>query len=153
MGGVRERSKVTQGVVGAVLSDTPTQHLLRTRENLNEIHGYSTIVHSHTRTQRPQMTSRDFFFKGQSRKKCLESTQNSQGHTLQAKRTSFLNNAHLRKVGGKHCKHMASTYKHMGKLQSAILRRESKFGSNFFLVSGHSACPCERCGLKCFPEL
>ena len=43
-------------------------------------------------------------------KKCLEATQNSQGHTLQARRTSFLNNAHSRKVGGKHCKRMASTY-------------------------------------------
>ena len=38
-------------------SITPTQHLLLTRENLNEIHDYSTIAHSPTRTQRPQMTS------------------------------------------------------------------------------------------------
>ena len=29
-------------------STTPTQHLLRTRENLNEIHDYSTTAHSHT---------------------------------------------------------------------------------------------------------
>ena len=35
---------------GAVLPDTPTQHLLRTRENLNENHDYSTIAHSHTHT-------------------------------------------------------------------------------------------------------
>ena len=89
-------------------------------------------------------------------KKCLETTQNSHGHTLQAKRTSFLNNAHSRKVGVKHCKRMVSTYKHMGKLQSAItliLRCDQKSGSNIFLVSGHSACRCERCGLKCFTEL
>ena len=72
------------------------------------------------------------FFQGTDhtkQKKNLETTQNSQGHTLQAKRTSFLNNAHSRKVGGKHCKRMASTYKRMGKLQSAItliLRCESK---------------------------
>ena len=59
-----ETSEVTPDVGGTVLTDTPTQestthtqHLLRTRENLNEIHNYSTIAHSHTRTQRPKMTS------------------------------------------------------------------------------------------------
>ena len=51
------QGKVTPDVGGAVLPGTPTQHLLRTRENLNEIRDYSIIAHSHTRTQRPQMTS------------------------------------------------------------------------------------------------
>ena len=54
-------------------------------------------------------------------KKGLETTQNSQGHILQAKRTRFLNNAHSRKVGGKYCKRMTSTY---GKTSN--LRCESK---------------------------
>ena len=49
-----------------------------------------------------------------------------------SKRMRFVNNAHLRTVGGKHCKCMASTYKPMGKLQRAItlvLRCESKIWS------------------------
>ena len=46
-----ERSKVTPDVGGAVLPGTHTQLLLQTRENLSEIHHYSTITHSHTRTQ------------------------------------------------------------------------------------------------------
>ena len=48
--------------------------------------------------------------------------------------------------GRKHCKRMASLYKHMGKLQRAvtlILRRESKFPKVKSVVSIHSACPCK----------
>ena len=48
--------------------------------------------------------------------------------------------------GRKHCKRMASLYKHMGKLQRAvtlILRRESKFPKVKSLVLTHSACPCK----------
>ena len=48
--------------------------------------------------------------------------------------------------GRKHCKRMASLYKHMGKLQRAVTliqRRESKFFQVKSLVSTHSACPCK----------
>ena len=48
--------------------------------------------------------------------------------------------------GQKHCKHMASLYKHMGKLQRAvtlIVRCESKICPVKFLVSTNSACPCK----------
>ena len=48
--------------------------------------------------------------------------------------------------GQKHCKRMASLYKHMGELQRAvilILRRESKFPKVKSLVLTHSACPCK----------
>jgi hypothetical protein len=54
--------------------------------------------------------------------------------------------AHHVARGRKHCKCMASLYKHMGELQSAItliLRRESKFLKVRSLVSTHSACPCK----------
>ena len=57
------------------------------------------------------------------------------------------NPAHHVARGRKHCKCMASLYKHnMGKLQSAItliLRCESKFRNVKCLVSTHSACPCK----------
>ena len=52
----------------------------------------------------------------------------------------------------KHCKCMASLYKHMGKLQSAITliqRRESKIPSIKFLVLTYSACSCKNYGPKC----
>ena len=55
--------------------------------------------------------------------------------------SDFLNNAHR---DSKHCKCVASLYKHMGKLQSAvtlILRCESKFPKVKSLVWIHSACP------------
>ena len=61
--------------------------------------------------------------------------------------------------GRKHCKHMASLYKHMGKLQRAvtlILRRESKFLKVKFLHSIHSARRCKNYVPKCSqfpPEL
>ena len=48
--------------------------------------------------------------------------------------------------GRKHCKRMASLYKHMGKLQRAvtlIVRCESKICPVKSLVSTHSACPCK----------
>ena len=53
--------------------------------------------------------------------------------------------------GRKHCKRMASLYKHMGKLQRAvtlILRCESKICPVKSLVSTHSACPCKNCPPK-----
>ena len=61
--------------------------------------------------------------------------------------------------GRKHCKRMASLYKHMGKLQRAvtlILRRESKFLKVKSLHSIHSACWCKNYVPKCSqfpPEL
>ena len=48
--------------------------------------------------------------------------------------------------GRKHCKRMASLYKHMGKLQRAvtlIVRCESKICPVKSLISTHSACPCK----------
>jgi hypothetical protein len=50
--------------------------------------------------------------------------------------SEFLNNAHQ---DSKHCKCMASLYKHQSAI-TLILRRESKF---FQLVSTHSGCPCK----------
>ena len=59
--------------------------------------------------------------------------------------------------GRKRCKCMASLYKHMGKLQRAvilILRRESKFLKVKFLHSIHSTHPCKNYIPKCsqFPN-
>ena len=54
--------------------------------------------------------------------------------------------------GRKHCKRMASLYKHMGKLQRAvtlILRRESKFSHVKSRVLTHSACRCKNYLPKC----
>ena len=54
--------------------------------------------------------------------------------------------------GRKHCKRMASLYKHMGKLQRAvtlILRRESKFSHVKSHVLTHSACRCKNYLPKC----
>ena len=54
--------------------------------------------------------------------------------------------------GRKHCKRMASLYKHMGKLQRAvtlIVRCESKICPVKSLVSTHSACPCKNYPAKC----
>ena len=54
--------------------------------------------------------------------------------------------------GRKHCKRMASLYKHMGKLQRAVtlmLRHESKFPKIKSLVSTHSACPYKNYAPRC----
>ena len=54
--------------------------------------------------------------------------------------------------GRKHCKRMASLYKHMGKLQSAIIliqRHESTIPTMKFLVFVHSVHPYKNCVLKC----
>ena len=54
--------------------------------------------------------------------------------------------------GRKHCKRMASLYKHMGKLQRAvtlILRRESKFSHVKSRILTHSACRCKNYLPKC----
>ena len=125
-------------------STTPTQHLLQTQENLNEIHNYSTIAHSHTRTQRPQMTSGRviwpllFFLKEphtkQKKNKCMHTTDAYcstsmmlhisalQGQVVNG-RQSFRHTirAHFTyRVGGKHCKRIASLYKHMGNTLGSI---------------------------------
>ena len=54
--------------------------------------------------------------------------------------------------GRKHCKRMASLYKHMGELQRAVtlmLRCESKFPKVKSLVLIHSACPYKNYAPRC----
>ena len=55
-------------------------------------------------------------------------------------------------MGGKHCKQMASLYKHIGKIQRAvtlILSCKSKLFQVKFLVSTHFACRCKTYVPKC----
>ena len=105
--------------------------------------GYATAVEPYKAGKQPRMHSR----------------------AIQSKQTPiskiFLNNAHHGYspffMGGKHCKCMASLYKHMGKVQRAItliLRHESKFPKVKSLVSTHSACPCKKYLPRCsqFPH-
>ena len=59
-------------------------------------------------------------------------------------------------VGVKHCKRMASLYKHMGDIPGGYLQYKgvnqiSKIIT--FLDSSHSACPCKNHTSKCCPEL
>ena len=110
----RKRLKVTPDVGGQCFRTHP--------HSIYKIHDYSTIAHSHTRTQRPQMTSKrviwPLFFSTKQKKVhayCMQYIQDAASLQSQVVkgRQLFRHRIHAHftyRVGGKHCKRMASLY-------------------------------------------